>query len=204
MHEAVNRGISNDSEIDVLEHASIPDRDTLIKSAIDGEPEAMHALVVQLIPRVRNLVRYLVRGDTEVDDIAQDSLVTVMRRLGSFRGEGKFESWVDGVVLRVTLFSLRKHRIRLLRFASQKPEALSNETQKSPESYPDRRRTVAALDTLPDKQRHVLVMHYVLGMTVPEISKSLDVPIETVRSRLRIGMSHLRVLLDIDCEEQTR
>ena len=58
-------------------------------------------LLTEILPRVRNLVRYLVRGDEDVDDIAQDALVAVMEDLRGYRGEGRFESWVDRIVARL-------------------------------------------------------------------------------------------------------
>jgi RNA polymerase sigma-70 factor (ECF subfamily) len=42
------------------------------------------------------------------------------------------------------------------------------------------------------QQRDVLVLHYVLGMTIPEIAEELGVPDETVRSRIRLGKERLR------------
>jgi RNA polymerase sigma-70 factor (ECF subfamily) len=51
---------------------------------------------------------------------------------------------------------------------------------------------VRMLDGLPIDQRHVLVLHYALDMTVPEAAAELGVPIETVRSRLRLAKSRLR------------
>jgi RNA polymerase sigma-70 factor (ECF subfamily) len=51
------------------------------------------------------------------------------------------------------------------------------------------------LDKLSEEQRRVLVLHHVMGMSVPEMAEELEVPFETVRSRLRLGKAHLRELL---------
>ncbi len=48
------------------------------------------------------------------------------------------------------------------------------------------------LEALPQRQREAMVMHHVHGMTVEEIAVNLDIPVETVRSRLRIGRNKLR------------
>jgi RNA polymerase sigma-70 factor (ECF subfamily) len=58
------------------------------------------------------------------------------------------------------------------------------------------------LDGLPIEQRHVLVLHYALDMTVPETAAELGVPIETVRSRLRLAKSRLRTSETPDPPEQ--
>jgi RNA polymerase sigma-70 factor (ECF subfamily) len=169
-----------------------------IAAAIGGDTGAAHALVVRVLPRVRNLIRYLTRGDA-VDDLSQDALVLILERLSSFRGEGRFEAWVDGVTMRVTLRNLSKLRAEGRRFrdnAHMDIDDLENHSGHTPSArYVARRRAVAALDQLPDPQRHALVMHHVLGMTVAEISQELGTPAETIRSRLRVGMGQVRALL---------
>src|SRR3569833_2933678 len=79
-------------------------------AAAAGDRAAAEVLCRELLPRVRNLVRYLVRGDSHVDDIAQEALIAVLRGLGTYRGDGKFESWVDRIVARTTFAALRRLR----------------------------------------------------------------------------------------------
>jgi RNA polymerase sigma-70 factor, ECF subfamily len=187
----------------VTEHKPDPELLAQIAAAVSGDTHAAHGLVLRVLPRVRNTIRYLIRGD-DVDDFSQDVLVTLLERLHSYRGESRFESWVDGVTLRVTLRKLSKLRADVRRFdrsASERLEAAA-EPLSSPR-YLARRRAVAALDELPDAQRHVLVMHHVLGMTVAEIAHELQTPGETVRSRLRVAMGKLRVLLGAQEEVST-
>ncbi len=173
-----------------------------IHAAQRGDADAMQTLVAAMLPRVRNLVRYLVRGD-DIDDLSQDALLKVLERLGSYRAEGRFESWVDGVTLRVTLRALSKRRAE----ARRKDHTEADELAQSPHlptsaRYVSRRRAVQALDQLPDAQRHALVMHHVLGMTANEISAEISVPMETVRSRLRLGMGQLRAVMGVLRQEE--
>jgi RNA polymerase sigma-70 factor (ECF subfamily) len=167
--------------------------DERIRAAKAGDRAAAESLLVQLAPRARNLVRYLVRGDADVDDITQDALVAVLRGLGTFRGEGTFEAWTDRVVARVTFAYVDKAR-RLERLEQSDAAAPDECAADGPEEYVARRRAVAVLDLVPHDQRHVLVLHYVLEMTVPEIAADLAIPAETVRSRLRLGRARLRRL----------
>lgn len=168
----------------------------LALSAAGGDATAQEELVVTTLPRVRNLVRYLVRGDADVDDIAQDALVTVLRRLPSFRGESAFSTWLRSVVTRVTLDWVRKRRRResLAPRAAEPHLDLVADVSRLPDTYLEHRRAVALLEKLPDEQRLALVLHHVAGMTVPEIAEELEAPVETVRSRLRLGLKKLRHL----------
>ncbi|HET7506336.1 MAG TPA: RNA polymerase sigma factor [Kofleriaceae bacterium] len=182
-----------------------PAPDPRIPAAVRGDRGAAEALCREILPRVRNLVRYLVRGDGRVDDIAQEALIAVLRGLGSFRGDGRFESWVDRVVARTTFAAIRRLRAETQPGQHAPAEhdapddagagAAGGARGAGAERYFLRRELAAALDRLPGDQRESLVLHFALGMTVPEIAEAAAAPIETVRSRLRLGKAALREAL---------
>src|SRR3990172_6747601 len=86
-------------------------RDARLAAAVAGDRLALEELVAELLPRVRNLVRYLVRGDTEAEDFAQEAMVAILRGLPSHRGEGTLQSWSDRVAMRAA-FGCLKHARR--------------------------------------------------------------------------------------------
>lgn len=165
--------------------------DPRIAQAARGDRRAQQALMAELLPRVRNLVRYLVRGDYEVDDITQECLIAVLRGLPTYRGEGAFRSWVDRVVARATFAHLRHSRQASATRDLGADLHLLPQGEDAPDEYAQRRQAVELLDQLSYDQRHALVLHHVLEMSVPEIAEHLGVPFETVRSRLRLGKAHL-------------
>jgi RNA polymerase sigma-70 factor (ECF subfamily) len=173
-----------------------PDWRPLVEAAAKGDRPAAERLLRALLPRVRNLVRYLMSGDSEVNDVAQDSLVAVLRGLPSYRGDGRFESWVDRIVARTIFAALRKRRALRVVPATESAEQVEDPAG-GPGDYLERRRLVEMLDGLPEKQRSAVVLHFVLGMSVPEIAAELDAPEETVRSRLRLGMEQLRERMEV-------
>jgi RNA polymerase sigma-70 factor (ECF subfamily) len=178
------------------------DREACVRARVDaaarGDRRAAHALLVELLPRARNLVRYLVRGDRDVDDIAQDALVAVVRGLASYRGDGAFTAWADRIVARTTFAAIRARRLHEANFGEsddeESSEVASNEAD--PLEYLERRRIVAHLDRLPQEQRHALVLHHVLEMSVPEAAHALGIPEETFRSRLRLARTRMRSFED--------
>ena len=172
--------------------------EALIRPALAGHRPSAEQLLAHILPRIRNLVRYLVRGDRDVDDIAQEALTLVYRRLETYQGEGAFLGWVDRIAARAAFASRRRERARREVFPSE-PEGLSDlaaEPSSGPEGYVARRRLAGLLDTLPDEQRDALVMHHVLGLTVPEIGAEIAISEETVRSRLRLGRARLRARMN--------
>jgi RNA polymerase sigma-70 factor (ECF subfamily) len=174
---------------------SMPQR---VRAAIDGDETATRELLTEILPRVRNLVRYLVRGDEDVDDIAQDALVSVLEDLRTYRGEGRFESWVDRIVARLTIARLRKRRLFWKRDTQYNSDLMLASGGAAADEYMHRREMVKMLDDLPAEQRYVLVLHHALDLTVPEMAHELGIPIETVRSRLRRAKARLRTHTDAD------
>ena len=162
--------------------------------AMAGDAAAIENLVTALLPRARNLVRYLVWRDADVDDLTQEALLVVLDGLPSYRAEGAFEGWVDRIIVRCVFRQLRKLRKEPSRVETSQPYEGADLVAAIP--YPDdyltRRQVVAVLDQLSPEQRYVLVLHHVLDMTVPEIASQLKIPTETVRSRLRLARNNLR------------
>lgn len=172
--------------------AAIPLPDHRIAAAAGGDRDAAQEICREIVPRVRNLVRYLVRGDAHVDDIAQEALIAVLRGLRTYRGDGSFQAWVDRITARTTFASLRR-----LRGPAQEVSAPFEEGADEPrgEQYVLRRQLAAHLDALVPEQREALILHFAVGMTVPEIAELTGAPFETVRSRIRLGKAALRSAL---------
>jgi RNA polymerase sigma-70 factor (ECF subfamily) len=167
--------------------------DPRIEAAAAGDRAAAHALLSELLPRVRNLVRYLCRGDSEVDDMAQLALVEILRSLRTYRNEGSLHGWVDRITVRVTLRRLKQRRADDQRREASLPELRAVSAKPAlPDEHTLRRQTVRVLDVLPPEQREAIVLHHVVGLSVPELAAELSIPFETARSRLRLGMEKLR------------
>ena len=167
--------------------------DPRVVKAAAGDRSSAQALLLELLPRVRNLVRYLAWGDVDVDDIAQLALIEIGRSFHNFRAEGALHSWADRITARVTLHYLRKRRNEERRRHSLAPDLrLVAPRSEPPDNYTLHKHAVLMLDDLPDDQRHALVLHHVVGLSVPELAEELGIPFETARSRLRLGVQKLR------------
>ncbi|MEY4577172.1 MAG: hypothetical protein RL701_1875 [Pseudomonadota bacterium] len=171
-----------------------PTPDPRVAQAAAGDRDAAQALLLELLPRIRNLSRYLAWGDSDADDIAQLALIEIARSFHNYRGEGALHSWADRITSRVALHHVRKRRNEEHRRNSLSPAELHviSPRTEQPDEYTLRRKTVRMLDDLPEDQRQALVMHHVVGLSVPELAEELGIPFETVRSRLRLGVQKLR------------
>ena len=170
-----------------------PALDPRVAAAVAGDRRAAESLLAELLPRARNLIRYLIRGDDEVDDLAQEALIAILRGLPSYRGEGALRSWADRIIVRSTLAARQRSRRQRAQHSSLRDDDGAAHGER-PDEYASRRQLVGLLDQLPDEQRQALVLHHVLGLSVPEVAEQLGAPFETIRSRLRLGKASMAAL----------
>lgn len=167
-----------------------------IASAAAGDRQEAGALLRDRLPRVRNLVRYLIRGDDLVDDIAQQVMIAILKGLPSYRGTGTWSAWCDRITARETFAFLKRHRGEAQKRADVAPEVRMRKAaataRGADDSYADRRDAIRLLESLPEGQREVLALHHIAGMSMPEVAETLGVPMETARSRARLAMRKLR------------
>lgn len=146
----------------------------------------------------RNLRRLGV-PDGEADDKAQEVFVIAYRRFGDFeeRGHGP-RAWLFQIVLRVAS-DARRHRRR----HPEDPDggdALARESVEPPQQIELARREALgtldrALATIDVGRRAVLVLHEIEEMTAPQIAEVLEIPLNTVYSRLRVARLELEAAL---------
>lgn len=165
-----------------------------VGAALAGDRRALEAIATECLPRIRNLARYLVRSDVEADDVAQEVMIAILRKLSTWRGEGTLQAWIDRIAVREAFLALRRARRARDRVDAGADLQVVADPSGPPDAYAERRRAVAALDQLSDEQRHAIVLHHVLGMSVAEVAEETGAPIETVRSRLRLGLARLRAI----------
>jgi RNA polymerase sigma-70 factor (ECF subfamily) len=170
--------------------------DPRIQRAVDGDVAAAQALLVEMTPRIRNLMRYMVRGDDRVDDLAQEALLAIYRALPKYQASGSFKAWTHTVATRAALSSLRKMKRHRRDIPVDNPDVIPiGLDTREHGRYFEKRKLARLLDRLSDEQRMVLVLHHSVGMTTEEVAEHLGVPHETVRSRLRLARQRLRSML---------
>lgn len=171
----------------------------LARAAARGERAAIRTLLVTIGPHLLRVARRVLGAQhPDVDDVAQESAFAVMAALPRHRGECSVLSFVYRVAA-LTAMQVRR------REASQKRKALRDDgfdfdaaasALRLPDDELAARVSADAvrrlLDTLPLEQAEVLALHCVLGFTLPEVAASSSVPLETVRSRLRLAKTALR------------
>jgi RNA polymerase sigma-70 factor (ECF subfamily) len=174
----------------------------LMDRATSGDRAAMNQIVAMLSPHVeKQLQRYPV-SDEDRRDLLQSTLVQVVRRLGSFRGDSSFSTWLFRVTANEALMMMRSQRRLRARVTFghdiEDLDSLSARTPHKPSSDEllSSRRAAAvvkdAVDTLPDDYRDVVVLHYHEDLALQEIADRMRLTESAVRSRLHRARSKLR------------
>jgi len=181
---------------------------TLLDRALQGEHDALNTVVATLSPHIeKQLLRYPV-ADEDRRDLLQATLMQIVKRLGSFRGDSSFSTWLFRVTANEALMlmrSQRRHRARLVEgldledLASLPAANDSSAMERGDVSAANRERddlVRTALAELPEDYRNVVSLHYNQDLGLQEIADRLSLTESAVRSRLHRARTRLRTLLD--------
>jgi RNA polymerase sigma-70 factor (ECF subfamily) len=174
----------------------------LVERARSGEKAPLDELIKIIAPCVEHqLLRYPVSAEDR-RDLLQMTLLRVVRRIGSFRGDSSFSTWLFRVTANEALMLMRAHRRRKARLVegmdlddlAALPEHAPEETS---EPVNGEREAVVrdAIAALPDDYRKIVLAHYHDERGLQQIADELRVSESAVRSRLHRARSRLRALL---------
>jgi RNA polymerase sigma-70 factor, ECF subfamily len=171
--------------------------ETLAREALGQAPDAVRRFLLAISPVVARACRG-VMGPRHVDleDTIQDSFIDVMHALPSYRFEGHLVGFVTKVAVRRALLSRRRSvaRVRHLQLLDDLRDELAV-TDASAGEIEQVEVMRDLLRRLRPIQAETLVMRVVLGFSVEEIAAATEVPVNTVKTRLRLGKKTLRHLL---------
>ncbi len=135
------------------------------------------------------------------EDVVQEAFLAVWRGAARYdAARGSLRSWVLGIVHNRAIDALRRTIVHERRRASdeglEQTVPAVDRTDADVVRDDDARFVRAALGTLPPDQRRVVELAYFSGYTQTEIAQAVDVPLGTVKGRMRLGLRKLRDELD--------
>ncbi len=169
--------------------------------AVRRDREAFAALFRYFAPRIKTFMQRSGASEQLADELAQEALFLVWSKAGLFDPSSSgAAAWIFTIA--------RNLRIDALRRQKRTPTSDTSETelefQRDEGPLPDagvvtsqiEARIRDALAVLPDEQMRVIELSFFHETAHAEIAKVLDIPLGTVKSRLRLAMARLRSLLD--------
>lgn len=158
----------------------------MIRLAIDGNPNAIERLLCLAQPNIRRYaVRYCLSHE-DAEDAVQETLWQLYRRIGALRAVAAFPAWLMMIVRReCARLSGRKHHQPLF-------DEAALQARRDEELRLD---VAAAIESLPEHYRRLVVLRDLQSLTVDEIGQELQLSREAVKGRLRRARELLREYL---------
>ena len=173
---------------------------TLIQQILNGDQNAFTALVKRYQKQIHAFA-WRKLGDFHLaEEITQDTFLKVYQQLWTLRDPNRFGAWLHAIVRNCCLAYLRKtqqpiesldtmpeaemERVSYNQHLEEQREGIANETRHKVVKH--------LLNKLPENEQTVITLHYLGDMRCEEIGKFLDVPLNTIKSRLHRARKRLR------------
>ncbi len=179
-----------------------PSDEALLAGFATGDPGTAAAFVRRFQGRVYGLALTIVRQPPIAEEVAQETFARVFRHAGNYDArKGRVSTWLLSIARNLAIDVTRMKRLDPV-----DPEVIAAEvslTSHEPPAdemgmQPDEREQLrSAITELPDDQKRALVLAAYMGRTAREISDLDDVPLGTVKTRIRTAMLKLREELEV-------
>lgn len=165
----------------------------IIEKVLGGDANAFEELVLKYEKTVYNLALRMVGDRDDASDMTQEAFIKAYGSLSSFRGDSKFSVWIYRITTNVCLDFLRsKSRKQQVSLTVSDDDEDAQLDIPDPKADPEQQlmqkismqSVEEGLKTLPDKQRQILVMRELGGMSYAEIGAALSLEEGTVKSRI--------------------
>jgi RNA polymerase sigma factor (sigma-70 family) len=175
----------------------------LVDSASMGDTAALELLLAAVTPRViASCRRILGSSHADIDDAAQETLIGFARSLGNYRSECSVLSYATSVAIRTCLGIRRRHlrRVSLAMQAPQPEDGLpSFDPLVNPALVAQQRELLRDLiASLSPILAEALTLRILLGLPLAEVAEISGVPMNTIRSRVRLAKEALRSMIEAD------
>jgi RNA polymerase sigma-70 factor (ECF subfamily) len=170
----------------------------LVRAAAAGNAQAFEKIYYQYNRRVYSLVTKMLGSTAQAEDLTQEVFLQVFRKIGSFRGDSAFSTWLHRLTVNQVLMHFRKRGVKLEHTSEEGDftDVVETPLQSTRRiSMVDRLALEAAIAELPPGYRTVFVLHDVEGYEHEEISRMLEISIGTSKSQLHKARLRLRDLL---------
>lgn len=169
------------SEIATAGRDAFADEGTLVEQAQRRDAQAFEALYRLHIDKVYGICLRMTGNASEAEDCAQEAFIQAWNKLGKFRGDSAFSTWLHRVAVNSVLGRMRKSKREQDRISAVgEIEQTTLETGDSGEM----RDLSEAVDRLPEGARHVFVLHAVYGYSHDETGHMLGIAAGTSKAQL--------------------
>jgi RNA polymerase sigma-70 factor (ECF subfamily) len=173
----------------------------LMEQVARGDQDAFEELFNRTSGPILGLVRRVLRDPAQSEEVAQEVLVTVWRTAARFDpARGSAMAWIMTMAHRRAVDRVRSEQSatdRVQRLGSREMQPAFDEVAETVEIRLEREAVRRCLSSLTDLQRESINLAYYGGKSYREVAELLDVPLGTVKTRMRDGLIRLRDCLGV-------
>lgn len=162
--------------------------DDLVSRAKKGDPDAFTDLMHSQMQSMYKTARSILSRDADAADAVSETILTCWEQMGSLKYNRYFKTWMTRILINKCYELIRKNRI--ISSDAKLPEQGYFEISYENIEWKE------TLDSIPEKYRLVMMLYYVEGFKVSEISKILEISEGTVKSRLARGRDNLKNIFE--------
>jgi len=168
----------------------------IIARVLDGDTEAFGILVDRYQAECAAFAKHMTGSWDDAADVVQESLVRAFKSLRRCRDRDRFKGWLFRIVSNQCKTHLMRRRTRLVEPLGAAAAVATDHTPEAAVEADELRRQVrGALLELPPDQREALLLKYVNGLSLPEMSEVLGTSVPALKMRLLRARGGLRALL---------
>ena len=168
----------------------------LLEAWRGGDRKAGSELFDRHFHALRRFFRNKVSNETEADELMQRTFMGCVQGVARFRGEASFRTWLFGVARNVLREWIRERVRSPVDFGSQSLADLGAGPSTALAKQREQRALLEALRHIPLESQVVLELYFWEQLQAKELALILEMPVGTVRSRIRKAKDELRVALD--------
>ena len=185
-------------EVEKFENVGKASDIVLARSAADGDMHAFEELYQRHHRRVYSICLRMLQSASEAEDLTQDVFIQLYRKIGSFRGDSAFTTWLHRMTVNQVLMHFRKRTVKFEKTTEEgeTPVQIVNGTEnhrKMP--IVDKIALESAIEQLPDGYKNVFVLPDVEGYEHEEVARILGCSVGTSKSQLHKARLKLRKLI---------
>jgi len=169
---------------------------SLIGQVLEGDREAFYELIQPYQKAVFVAALSVLKNEADAEDVAQEAILKALKALAGFRQEAKFSTWLIQIAINEAKMRLRKDRRHL--YESIEEGRQGDDGDYAPRDFADwreipsealeqkelREALTAALDSLPEKYRTILILRDVQHLSITETAQALGLSEANVKTRL--------------------
>ncbi|MBQ8299990.1 MAG: sigma-70 family RNA polymerase sigma factor [Clostridia bacterium] len=179
----------------------------LVKKVKNGDVDAFEQIITKYEKKIFGLIYNMLRNENEVEDVAQEVFIKVYKNLDKFHGDSSLYTWIYKIATNLCLDQIKKRKeviyidekLQLddgeVDFQLPSDEKLQDEIYEQKEL---KQKLEKCIDKLPERQKTMIVLRDIKGLSYDEIAEILDLKLGTVKSQINRARLKLKELLEKD------